>query len=880
MSDGQLDMRGIDPLLATRFFVRKRDGRREEFNEARIFLAIESAFRATLGIEPQEPLRDMLQIEIRAVAEPVVQRVLARAIKGEELEVEGIQDAVEEQLMRAGHLAIARRYILYRDERRRARFLRETLSQTAESPPAAAPAGSARSSGQSLSAATGKQWTVRACRVPEQTSVLDSLVAECAQRAEPGIAIERWLELVEDAAKSKIRLDPQYEQIAARLLLRRVSMQAVPGWDESAAAADLYRAQFAKFAQKGVELRLLAHELLEFNLESLASALKPERDDKFNLAGLELLSNAHLLREKGKILEAPQYFWMRLAMGLALNEAKERTTRAMEFYETLSTFRFIPSDSILRGAGLQAQYLTDCFAVSGWSDLEHVTARTAVPASGGNEPPPACSWLEVWHIQFLEFLSHPHGDEDRWAQDLRKGAWIPDLFMKRVRENKDWTLFDPSDAPDLHHLSGAEFENRYLQYEDMARRGEISSFEHLPAAALWDAILGSILDVGQPMLGFKDAASIRATQDKNGVVQNAGLSGGILLPGAPNRVAVCAGGAVNLPAHLAAGKLDLDLLRSTVEAAVRMLDNALDNSAYPDSASAAFGMAQRPIGLGVAGFQEMLQMLKIGYAGAKAPEWADRSMESISWFALTASSNLAAERGAYPAFEMSGWKLGMLPPDTFALLQKARGSAPAETKPRHDWNELRKRIAKNGIRNCAVTAVLDTNDGSLLASVTSGAEPSLDPLAGSSAYSTPWNALLVAALKEQNLWNDSMRSALQNAHGSIQSLNAIPASIREAFRNAAEIDPRALIDCAARRQKWIDMGQPMTIYTSHLAAMAQLREIFMAVWESGLKAARAATAPFPSARPEISAPPQRELSGLEQPLPPPHSLQIAPATFR
>lgn len=841
---GQLSMHGIDPLHGNHFYVRKRDGRREEFNEARIFLAIESAFRATLGIEPNEALRDVLQIEIKNVTDPVIQQVLSRAVKGEELGVEAIQDAVEEQLMRAGHLAIARRYILYRDERRRARLCREKAAAEAGESSTQTPSTSAKAPAQSptgtKSAVPVSQWAAIACRGLEQGWSVDRLVSECLQKVDPGIGVDEWESALGEAAKLKVAREPAYERVATRVLLRRIYRQALPKSADLSDMAGAHQRQFASYIAKAVESRQLSHELPQFNLELLAAGLRPERDEQFGFVGLQALHDEYLLREKGECIETPQYFWMRLAMGLALNEGHQREARAIEFYEALSSFRFIPSASILFNAGTATPYLTDCYSTTGWSDLEHITARTGGRFGERQVRGTTCSWLELWHIKILDFLANSHRSQEFGVQDLSKGGWIPDLFMKRVRENGHWTLFDPSDAPELHRLSGGAFERRYVEYEAQADRGEMQAFERLSAQVLWEAILASMCDTGLPLLGFKDTANARSMQDNGGVVQSAGLSGDILLPSAPSRASACGVGAINLAAHVTGEGLGAEQLLRTVETAMRLLDNTLDSSAYPDGTAATIGMEQRPIALGIAGFQDTLQLLKLSYASPAAVELADRSMESVSYFAILASSALALERGAYPGFEKSKWKLGLLPIDTLELMQQERGTkVDIDRSSRHDWAVIRERIQAQGLRHCATTAITPMNEGAAIMGVTPSVEPALYLNVGKAPFgkAAQWNHCLVADLKESKLWNNQLVAALQDSNGSIQQLAAVPASLKEIYRTAYEIETRWLIECAARRQKWLDMSQALTLYVRD-ADLARMSEIYMLAWEKGLKTAR------------------------------------------
>jgi ribonucleoside-diphosphate reductase alpha chain len=860
-------MQGIDPLQGNHFIVRKRDGRREEFNEARIILAVESAFRAALGIEPDEPLRDVLQIEIKKITDPIVPRILGRAIKGEELEVEAIQDAVEEQLMRAGHLAIARRYILYRDERRRARLARERAAgasvSSAPCPVATTPSHTPAQTGSPLPIG---QRAALACHGLEQGGSIDRLINECLQQAHPGIGSDEWENALCETARSQMARQPAYETVALRLLLRRIYRQALPQSPPSGDIAEAQRRQFRCCITRAIDSRQLACVLLDFDLELLAAGLRLERDSQFGYLGLRALTDEYLLGENGECVETPQYFWMRLAMGLALSEAEPSEGRVLEFYEALSSFRFIPSASILLNAGTPDPHLAACYSASGWNDLEHITARPGGRARERQRRGLTCAWLEPWHFHIADFLAYPQRGEPSWEQDLSKGAWIPDLFMKRVRENSHWTLFNPSDVPDLHQLYGCAFERRYLEYEEQAQRGELKNFSRRPAAAIWAEIVASICHTGQPWLGFKDAANLRSTQHIAGVVHSANLCGDILLPTTPHRAAACSVGAINLAAHVTGGALDAALLQRTVEAAMRMLDNALDISVYPDSPAQITSVEQRPIALGIAGFQDTLHQLKLSYASPAAIELADRSMESVSYFAVLASTALAQERGAYPGFEKSKWNLGLLPIDTLALLEHDRGMAvDVDRSSRHDWTTARHSVRSHGMRNCAVTGITPMHEGAAITGVTPSVEPALWLSVGELAFgqAAQWNPGLVADLKALSLWNNEVIGELQDSPGSIQHSKTIPASLKEVYRTAFEIDPRCLIDCAARRQKWLDMSQALTLYPAD-ADPGRMSEFCMLAWEKGLKSTRQLAAPLAPVGKD--AVPSNPLPGAQPPL--------------
>ncbi len=664
---GQLKMIGIDPVEETRFLVCKRDGSREDFNEARIFMAIECAFKAVHGVGPDEPLPEELLAAVAKTAEAVAERVLSGAIKGQPLEVERIQDVAEEQLMRDGHWKVARSYILYREERRRARVEREKSAPPVP-PPAKPPICAPEPTPPATAPSRLLTWAAAACRGLEEWCSIEDLAEEASRRARRGVEdLEKAMEL---AADSRLGADPAYDTVAARVRLSRIYRQALPQLKEGGEVEPVCRRSFSDYIQEAIRKGLLAPEMAGFDLESLAKGLQLKRDGQFSATGLEVLSADYLLRDKGRCLETPQYFWMRLAMGLALREGAQAGERALEFYEALSSFAFVPSAPLLFNAGTPQPHLAACFTATAWNDLEHITAHPGGRMSERIRTGLTCSWLEPWHIGMPDFLAHPRPGEEPWNQDLNKGGWIPDLFMRRVREGGGWTLFDPLEVPDLHRLFGAAFEARFLRYEAKAARGEMKEFRQVPALELWGQMLACLAGTGQPWVAFKDTANVRSLQDSVGAVRSAQLDAGTLL----HTPAACSLGAINLAAHVGELGLDAARLGRTVGTAMRMLDNALDLSAWPTPALRAASQEQRAAGLGITGFQEALYQLRLGYGSAAGAEFADRSMELISHGAILASTALAQERGPFPAYAGSRWSTGLLPADALELLEKQRGA--------------------------------------------------------------------------------------------------------------------------------------------------------------------------------------------------------------
>jgi ribonucleoside-diphosphate reductase alpha chain len=845
----QLKMIGIDPREETRFLVRKRDGRNEDFNEARIIMAIECAFKAVYGILPVQPLPEAAHAAVLKTADAVAERVLSGAIKGLPLEVERIQDAVEEELMREGHWQVARSYILYRDEHRRARVEREKHAPQGRFPAIHAP-GAPEPMPPAMAHACFQARAAAACRGLEDRCPVEDLAREAMRQAQGGVTdLEKAMEL---AAESRLTADPAYDTVAARLLLQGIYRQALPQWAEGAEMEPVCRGNFSQYVREGVSLRLLAPEMAEMDLEFLAAGLRPERDAQFGAAGLRALASDFLLRDKGRWIETPQYFWMRLAMGLALREGAQADERAREFYEALSSFAFVPSAPVLFNAGTAQPYLTACYAATGWDDLEHVTAQPGGRMSERVCSGLTCSWLEPWHASMADFLARPGAGEEPWRHDLNKGAWVPDLFMRRVREGGRWTMFDALEVPDLHPLFGAAFEQRFLEYEARAARGDLRQFRQIPALELWREMLASLAQTGQPWLAFKDAANVRSLQDRAGAVRSAQLGAGTLLR-AP---AACSLGAVNLAAHVDENGLDAARLGRTVAAAMRMIDNALDISVHPSPALEAAAREQRAAGLGITGFQEALYQLRLGYGSAAAAEFADRSMEMVAWHAILESVALARERGPCPAYAGSKWSEGLLPADTLAALEKERGQpVTVDRAGALDWAFARDSIQRHGLRNITVTAIGPALEGSWIAGVTPSIEPAARAVFGAGAGGARggWNPHLVGDLRRLNLWDDAMKEELRRNEHSLQPIERIPISLREIYRTAFEIEPRRLIECAARRQKWIDMGQALTLYAPD-SRFETLSEIYLLAWEQGLITTNRLRVPEPPPRREHRRP--------------------------
>lgn len=850
--------------------VAKRDGSTAAFDGERIRVAIEKAFRAELDLSPDISLAPESAAKIASLATEVV----VWCQEQDAVRVEQIQDEVEKALMRAGEHGVARRYILYREARakeRQARVVRYIRRDGVE---------------DELDHDALRTRIAEAC-----VGLGDGLAApvfdEAIGSVYNGIQEQEIEQAMILAARSRIERDPTYTYVAARLLLTTLYAEAFGAPTFLADADDAYRAYVVRYIETGTAAELLDPALATFDLDRIAAALRPERDLAFAYLGLQTLYDRYLLQTKGRRFEPPQLFWMRVAMGLALNE-DDREGRAIAFYDLISQFAFTPSSPTLFNAGTRHPQLSSCFLttvpddlgaifkcvrdnalLSKWSgglgnDWTNVRALgahikgtngnsqgiipflkvandTAIAVNqGGKRKGAVCAYLEPWHLDVEEFLElrRNTGDDRRRTHDMNIALWIPDLFMKRVAAGETWTLFSPSDVPDLHDCYGAAFEKRYTAYEAMAQAGDIPLHRTLPAVDLWRRMLTMLFETGHPWITFKDPSNIRSPQDHAGVVHSSNLCTEILLNTSAGETAVCNLGSINLPLHLADGKLDLARLKTTVRTAVRMLDNVIDLTYYPTDEARAANLRHRPVGLGIMGFQDALYALGISYASHEAVEFADRSMEAISYYAILASTELAHERGAYPSYPGSKWSRGHLPIDTVGLLEEERG-VPVEmdrstTMP---WEKVRNAVWEYGMRNSNVMAIAPTATISNIVGTSQSIEPAYKNLYVKSNMSgdfTQINIALVEDLKRVGLWDAEMLDDLKYYDGSLLDIERIPEEIKLRYLTAFEVEPQWLIEAASRRQKWLDMGQSLNLYMFQPSGK-KLSEMYFHAWRAGLK---------------------------------------------
>ncbi len=734
------------PIATDTWLVRKRDGRQVEFLTARIADAIRKAFRAELNLADGQPLDDDTETDVERIAAGVAEEIAPMAAAGP-VDVERVQDFVEIALMRSGHYRVARAYITYRAEQAKRRALQpvEVTEDAADATPRLS--------------VTLEDGT----RIPFDQSRIHRRLAEAARGLERDVNVEELTEEVLRsmfdgispaeldramilAARSRIERDPAHDAVAARLMRMVIHNEALGTHKSDPEDLDaLYRHQFEHYLIDGVAAGRLDPVVRTFDTPRIARALKPERDAGFKYLGLQTIYDRYLLHVEGRRIETPQFFWMRVAMGLASAEGADKTDRAIEFYEVLSDFRFTSATPTLFNSATLHPQLSSCYLTTVQDDLEHIfksigdnaalskwagglgndwtniratgshisgtngksqgvipflkiVSDAAVAVNqGGKRKGAVCSYLETWHLDIEEFLDlrKNTGDDRRRTHDMHTANWIPDLFMQRMQAGEDWTLFSPNDVPDLHDLYGKAFKERYEHYEALADSGKIALSRRLPAVDLWRKMLTRVFETGHPWVTFKDPSNIRSPQDHCGVVHSSNLCTEILLNTSRDETAVCNLGSINLRRHVTEGpdgelRFDHDLLAGTIRTAVRMLDNVVDINFYPTAEAKNANTRHRPVGLGIMGFQDALAALGISFASEDAVRFADESMERISFEAIRASALLAAERGTYSSYEGSKWDRGLLPIDTLDLLAEERGENVDVDRDCHlDWTPIR-----------------------------------------------------------------------------------------------------------------------------------------------------------------------------------------------
>ena len=734
-----------------------------------------------------------------------------------------------------------------------------------------------------------KKIVERAAAGYEQDVDIDKIVQTACKSLFDGMTMADFNHVIELATVPFSELDQAYSFVAARLLnygiFYEITGQVRPD-DQNQYEAE-YRKSFIATIHHGIQLKLFGEYLVDYDLDYLAKHIVPERDDLFAYLGLKTVYSGYLQKFDNVRFELPQAFWMRVAMGLAIHEA-HKEEKAIEFYNVLSQMLFVSSTPTLLHAGQRKPQLSSCYLTFIDDDLHHIfkcisdnaqmskwsggvandwtslrgtgalvtsintTSQGVIPflnvansttASinrSGSRRGAVCAYLECWHYDFEDFLDlrRNTGDERRRTHDMNTAAWIPDLFMKRIEENGYWTLFSPEETPDLHEIYGKKFEDRYVHYEKMVDEGKIKLSKRLPAKELWRKLLTRLFETGHPWPTFKDACNIRSPQDHVGVVHSSNLCTEITLNTSREETAVCNIGSINLSKFIKDGKIDEPFLAQTVTTAMRMLDNVIDINFYPTIEGDVANQRHRPVGLGVMGLQDALFQLRAPFESQKAMEASDKLLETVSYYAILSSSQLAKERGAYSTFKGSKWDRNIFPIDTIALLEKERGEKiemiGKETK---DWSVVRNHVKQYGMRNSNTMAIAPTATISNI----SGSFPCIEPIyknlyakANSSGEFTVLNSYLVDDLKKLNLWNAHMRDRIKYYDGSIEQIEEIPADIRNLYKTAFEIDPLWMVKMTAARGKWIDQSQSHNVFMQGVSGK-KLHDIYMAGWKLGLK---------------------------------------------
>ncbi len=868
----------------------RRNGKLTQFDEAKITVALTKAFLAVEGDGASASRR--VHDTVAELSGQVSEALFRHLPSGGTVHIEDIQDQVELALMRGGHHKIARAYVLYREQHAQVRQA-EAARKGNKAVGSVLHVTLTDGHRQPLDEGRLRTITNEACAGLSGVDA-EQVLQETLRNLFDGIMENELGPALAMSARALIEREPDYSYVSARLLLdslRREALTFVTGGTDSATPGEMaerYGDYFRVYIQRAVQLELLDEELARYDLARLGAALKPDRDQQFTYLGLQTLYDRYFLHSDGTRFELPQAFFMRVAMGLASNEV-DREERAIEFYELLSSFDFMSSTPTLFNSGTLRPQLSSCYLTSVPDDLDGIYSAikdnallskfagglgndwtpvrgmgahikgtngksqgvvpflkvandTAVAVNqGGKRKGAVCAYLETWHIDIEEFLElrKNTGDDRRRTHDMNTANWVPDLFMKRVAEEGKWTLFSPDETPDLHDLYGKTFEQRYAEYEQKAARGEMRVFKTLPALELWRKMLGMLFETGHPWIAFKDPCNLRSPQQHRGVVHSSNLCTEITLNTSRDEIAVCNLGSVNLVQHLTEeGELDMAKLERTINTAMRMLDNVIEYNYYSVPQARRANLRHRPVGLGVMGFQDALYRQGIIYASEQAVEFADRSMEAVSYFTIKASTDLAEDRGRYSSFDGSLWSQGILPIDSVGLLAESRGDyLQQDTGSTLDWDSLRERVKTVGMRNSNTMAIAPTATIANICGVSQSIEPTYQNLFVKSNLSgefTVVNPYLVRDLKERKLWDEVMVNDLKYYDGSVQTIDRVPEEIKAQYTCAFEMDPRWLVEAASRRQKWLDQAQSLNLYLAEPNGK-KLDTLYKLAWLRGLK---------------------------------------------
>ncbi|AGF49312.1 ribonucleoside-diphosphate reductase subunit alpha [Candidatus Kinetoplastidibacterium galati] len=872
----------------------RRNGSVVDFIPSKINVAITKAFIAVRN--EQGIISSSTRELIEKLTDQVIYALVRNKPDGGSFHIEDIQDHVELSLMRSGLQDVARAYVLYREKRNRERVLSKTIiDKKNENEDESSIRVKENNQLTTIKISSLKSIIKSSISGLENTiseEDINTIIKETLKNLYDGIPVKEVFKSIILTTRAKIEKEPSYNYVTARILLHTIRREVLGRETSHEEMYKNYSEYFTKFIKLGVKGGILSSDLENYDLDLLGNAIDASRDLNFKYLGLQTLYDRYFLHLDGKRIELPQIFFMRVAMGIAIRE-QDKNQKAIEFYNVLSSFDFMSSTPTLFNSGTKHAQMSSCYLTTVPDNLEgiyesikenallakyagglgndwtpvralrshikgtngesqgvvpflKVVNDTAVAVNqGGKRKGAVCTYLETWHLDIEEFLElrKNTGDERRRTHDMNTSNWIPDLFMKRVMENKDWTLFSPSDCPDLHEKYGKDFEQAYNKYETKTINGEIKLFKKIPAVSLWRKMLSMLFETGHPWITFKDTCNVRSPQQHIGVIHSSNLCTEITLNTNETEIAVCNLGSINLNNHMKISnsnsfELDLKKLQKTTTIAMRMLDNIIDINYYAVLKAKQSNEKHRPVGLGIMGFQDCLHMMRISYASNEAIDFADKSMEAICYYSYLASSNLAKERGKYSSFKGSLWSHGILPQDTIKMLEKERGGyIEMDQSSQLDWEYLRNHILEHGMRNSNCVAIAPTATISNIIGVSASIEPTFQNLYVKSNLSgefTIINEFLVNDLKKLNIWDEVMVSDIKYFDGSLSRIDRIPQNIRDLYKTAFEIQPEWLVECASRRQKWIDQAQSLNIYMAG-ASGKKLDETYKLAWTRGLK---------------------------------------------
>jgi len=889
VENNQQNIKDIETTAPGKLRVIKRNGKVVAFEDDKIKVAITKAFLATES--GNAAASERIHKKVNQLTENVVEVFQRRMPSGGTLHIEEIQDQVELQLMRSEELDVAKSYILYRAERTQERKKEKLEIELPDTPSI----NITKSDGTVVPLDVEKVAGLisDACENLDEVSI-NEVLDEALKNLYDGVSIADMRTSLVMSARTKVEKEPNYSYVTARILMDQIRSEALNFLNiaEESTYQEMekyYPEAFKAYIDKGIELDILNPELKTFDLDKLSQAIDHTRDNQFTYLGLQTLYDRYFIHCDDVRYELPQVFFMRVSMGLALEE-ENREDRAIEFYRLLSSFDYMSSTPTLFNSGTKRPQLSSCYLTTIPDDLDGIFSAmkdnallskwagglgndwtpvramnsyikgtngksqgvvpflkvandTAVAVNqGGKRKGAMCGYLETWHLDIEEFLElrKNTGDERRRTHDMNTANWVPDLFMKRVEQDENWTLFSPGEAPELHDLVGKAFEEKYEEYEDKAKKGEMNQFKSIPAKELWRKMLTMLFETGHPWITFKDSCNLRSPQQHSGVVHSSNLCTEITLnTSADKEIAVCNLGSVNLANHMKDGSLDEEKVKQTVSTEIRMLEKVININYYSVDTAKNSKFKHRPIGLGLMAFQDALYLQDIPYCSDESVEFADRSMELISYSAIYASTELAKERGAYESFEGSLWSKGILPKDSIDILSENRGSEylNVDRSETLDWETLRKKVIKDGMRNSNVMAIAPTATISNITGVTQSIEPTYQNLYVKSNLSgefTIVNPHLVRKLKELDLWDDVMINDLKYFEGSLSEISRIPDDVKKLFSTAFEVEPKYIVESASRRQKWIDQAQSLNLYIGN-ADGKKLDITYRMAWYSGLK---------------------------------------------